>query len=88
MQRVAGEVALDGQRVFHEPRAVEGADASAWRDAGSDHFAAARLAGHEVRLDQAGRDAQVGLDEAPVDPDRRAARRVTPSSTWSASLRA
>ena len=44
-------------------------------DAGGHHLAAARPAGHEVRLDQAGGDAEVGFDETAVDPDRRPARR-------------
>jgi hypothetical protein len=36
--------------------------------------AATRIARHEVRLDQAGCDAQVGFDEAPVELHRRGAR--------------
>ena len=43
-------------------------------DAGGDHLAPARPARHEMRLDQAGDDAQVRVDEAPVDLDRSAAR--------------
>ena len=35
-----------------------------------------REAGHQVRLDQAGGDLQIGLDVARVDPDRHAARAV------------
>ena len=59
------------------------------RDAGRHHLAAARPAGHEMRLDQAGGDAQVGLDEAAVELHRRAARRAcAPRSTCAASLRA
>ena len=44
---------------------------SAWATPGRDHLAPAGPAGHEMRLHQAGRDAQVGLDEAPVEPHRR-----------------
>ena len=72
VQRVAGEVALDRRRVLHEARAVERADRVLVRDAGRDHLAPARVAGHEVRLDEAGGDAQVRLDEAAVELDRRA----------------
>ncbi len=74
VQRIAGEVALDRQRILHEPRRVKGAYGRVMGDAGSHHLASARPAGHEMRLDQAGRDTQVGLDEAPVDADRRRAR--------------
>ena len=41
-------------------------------DAGRDHLAPARPAGHEVRLHQAGGDAEIGLDETPVEPYHRA----------------
>ena len=44
------------------------------RDAGADQLAPAGEAGHQVRLDQAGRDLQIGPDVARVDPDRHAAR--------------
>ena len=67
VQRIADEIALDGERVFHEAGGVEGADRLVAGDAGRDDLAAARPAGHEMRLDQAGGDAQIGLDEAPVD---------------------
>ena len=75
VQRIADEVALHGERIFHEARGMEGADCRVAGDAGRHHFAAAGPAGHEVRLDEAGGDAQIGLDEDPVDADRRAARR-------------
>ena len=74
MQRIADEIALDRERVFHEARGMEGADRLVAGDARRHHLAAARPAGHEMRLDQAGGDAQVRLDEAAVEPDRRAAR--------------
>ena len=63
VQRVADQVALDGERVFHEAGGMEGADRCVAGDAGRDHLAAAGPAGHEVRLDQAGGDAQIGLDK-------------------------
>jgi hypothetical protein len=43
-------------------------------DAGREDLAAAGVAGHEVRLDQARQDPHVGLDEGPVEGDRRARR--------------
>ena len=72
MQRIAGEVALDRRRVFHEARAVEGADRVRVRDARRDDLPAARVAGHEMRLDEPGGDADVRFDEAPVELHRRA----------------
>ena len=39
------------------------------REAGADGLAAARVAGHQVRLDQPGGDAQVRLQPAPVEQD-------------------
>ena len=74
MQRVADQIALDRQRVFHEAGGMEGADRLVTGDARSHHLAATRPAGHEMRLDKAGGDAEIRLDEAAVDPDRRAAR--------------
>ena len=41
-------------------------------DARRDDLAPARPAGHEMRLDQAGGDAQIRLDEPAVELDRRA----------------
>ena len=72
VQRIAGEIALDRRRVFHEARAVKRADRVRVRDARRDDLPAARVAGHEMRLDEPGRDAHVRLDEAPVELDRRA----------------
>jgi hypothetical protein len=74
VQRIADEVALDRERILHEARGVEGADGLVHARRRARHLAAARPAGHEVRLDEAGRDAQLGLDEAAVDLHRRAAR--------------
>ena len=67
MQRVADEVALHRERVLHEAGGVEGPDRLVMRNAGSDDLAAARPAGHEMRLDQPGRDAQLRLDKAAID---------------------
>ena len=63
VQRIADQVALDGERILHEARGMEGADGRVAGDAGRHHLAAAGPAGHEMRLDQAGGDAQIGLDE-------------------------
>ena len=57
-------------------RVVEGADGLGVGDAGRDHLAPARPAGHEVRLDQAGGDPQLRLHQAAVEPDDGAARRA------------
>ena len=54
-------------------RAVEGGDGLGVGDARRDHLAPARPASHEVRLHQAGRDAEFGIDEASVQPHHRAA---------------
>ena len=64
VQRIADQVALNGERIFHEARGMEGADGFVAGDAGRDDLAAAGPAGHEMRLDEAGGDAQIGLDEA------------------------
>ena len=78
VQRIADEIALHRERILHEAGGVEGADRFVMRHARRDHLAAAGPAGHEVRLDQAGGDAQLRLHEAAVEPDRRAARRGAP----------
>ena len=74
VQRIADQIALDRERVLHEAGGMEGADGLVTGDARRHHLAAPRPAGHEMRLDKAGGDAQIRLDEAAVDPDRRAAR--------------
>jgi hypothetical protein len=51
-------------------------DAQVTGDAGQDTLGAAREAGEEVRLDEAGRDPQAGLDVVPVEPNLGAARCV------------
>ena len=53
---------------------VEGGDGLGMGDAGGDHLPPAGPAGHEVRLDQAGRDLELGLDQAAVEADHGAAR--------------
>ena len=72
VQRVAGEVALDCERVLHEARAVERANRVGVRDSRCDDLPATGVAGHEMRLDQSGRDAQVRLDKSAVQLHRRA----------------
>ncbi len=72
VQRVAREVALDRRRVLHEARAVKGADGVGVGDSRCDDLPAARVAGHEMRLDEPGGDPQLGLDEAAIELDRRA----------------
>ena len=72
VQRIAGEVALDRRRVFHEAGAVKRPDRVRVRDARRDDLPASRVAGHEMRLDEPGGDAHFRLDEAPVELHRRA----------------
>jgi hypothetical protein len=72
VQRIAAEIALDRRRVFHEPRGMERADRVRVRNARRDDFAAARIARHEMRLDETRGNAQIGVDEAAVELDRRA----------------
>ena len=73
VERIPGEVARTRKRVLHEPRVVEGADGVRVGNAGRDHFASAGIAGHEVGLDEAGGDLQVGLEETAVEFHRCAA---------------
>ena len=75
VKRIADQVALNGERIFHETRGMEGADGFVVGDAGRDDLATAGPAGHEMRLDQAGGDAQIRFDEAAIELDRRSARR-------------
>ena len=65
-QGVARQVALHRRRVFQEAGAVERPDGVLMGDPGRDHLAAPGVAGHDVRLHQAGRNAQVGFDEASI----------------------
>ena len=78
VQRIADKVALHRKRILHKAGRVEGTDRFVMRHARCDHLPAAGPAGHEVRLDQTGGDAQLRLHETAVDPDRRAARRGAP----------
>ncbi len=75
VKRIADQIALNGERIFHETRGMEGADGLVMGDARRDDLAPAGPAGHEMRLDQAGGDPQIRLDETAVELDRRAARR-------------
>ena len=72
MQRVVLDGALDGARVAHEFRTVQHLDGFLRGQTGGDQFPAARVAEHEVRLDEAERDVEIGRDEAFVDVHRRA----------------
>ncbi len=75
VERIADQIALNGEGILHEARGMEGADRLVVGDAGRNDLAAAGPPGHEVRLDQTGRDAQIRVDEAAVELDRRPARR-------------
>ena len=75
VQRIAVEIAARRQRILHEARGMEGADRRVMRDAGRHDLAAAGPAGHEMRLDETGGDADVGLHEPAVDADGNATRR-------------
>ena len=75
VKRIADQIALNRERIFHEARGMEGANGFVVGDARRDDLAAAGPAGHEMRLDQAGGDAQIRFDEAAVELDRRSARR-------------
>ena len=78
VQRIAGEIARHGRRVLHEGGGVERPDRIGVGNAGRDDLAPAGVAGHEVRLDQAGGDPHLRLDEAPVELHRHAAPRGPP----------
>ena len=75
VQGVADKHAVLRPRVGHEARAMEGRDGVLVRDARRDHLAPAGVARHEVWLDQAGGDLQLGLEEAAVELHRGAGGR-------------
>ena len=81
MERISLQIARTGERVLHEPGAVEGADGVGVGDSRRNHLAPARIAGHEMGFDQTGGDLEIGLEKKTVEFDRRAARRVRPRST-------
>ena len=64
VDRVAVEEAAVGLGMLEELRAVPDLHGFERGDAGADQLAAAGIAGHQVRLDQAGGDLEVGLDVA------------------------
>jgi len=66
VQSIADEVALDGKGILHESRGMEGADRLMMSNARHHDFPAAGPTGHEVRLNQARRDFEVGFDEEPI----------------------
>ena len=73
VKRVAVEVAVDRSGVRHESGAVKRRNRLRVSQPGSDDLPAARVTGHEVRLDQSCRDPQVRFDEPAVNPHNRAA---------------
>ena len=73
VQRVPLHLALGGHRLAHEARRMDDLDGLLRGQAGRDEFAAAGKAEHDVLLDESEGDMQVGLDEAPIYIDRRAA---------------
>ena len=75
VKRIANQIALNGERIFHETRGMEGADGLVMGDARCDDLAAAGPASHEMRFDQAGSDTQIRLDETAVEFSRRSPRR-------------
>ena len=75
VHRVALEDAAVGLGVLEELGAVPDLDRLQRGHARADQLAAAGIAGHQVRLDQAGGDLQVGPDVAAVDPAGHPARR-------------
>ena len=68
VDRVAVEDAAVGLGVLEKLRAVPDLDGFERGDSRADQLAAAGIAGHQVRLDQAGGDLQVGPNVAGVDP--------------------
>src|SRR5262249_5662909 len=76
VNRVALDEAAVGPGVLQETRPVPDFHRLKRNDTGTDDLAAATVAGHQVRLDQAGGDLQVGAEVAAVEPDRHAVGRL------------
>src|SRR5262249_36497002 len=76
VDRVALDEAAIGLGVLQETRPVPDLYRLQGGDAGADDLAAAAVARHQVRLDQPGRDLQVGAEVAAVEPDRHAVGRL------------
>src|SRR5262249_51445968 len=74
VDRVAFEEAAIGLRMLQKARPVPDLDGFQRGDTRADHLATARIAGHQVRLNESGRDFQVRLDVAAIDPGRDAVR--------------
>ena len=73
MQRVVGNRSFDGQRLPHELGGVDDLDCFLRRQAWSDQLAAAGETKHQVLLDKAEGDVQLGRHEAFVNVDGDAA---------------
>ncbi len=67
MQRVVLDGALHGARVPHELGTVQHLDGFLSGQSGSNQFPAARVAEHEMRLDETKRDVEFGRGEAFID---------------------
>jgi hypothetical protein len=79
-QLLMERVALDDagpERRFEHCRAVQAAHGVDPRAARCHRFPSAREARHEVRLDQAGHDAEVGAEQPAIDPQLGAAAGAT-----------
>ena len=73
VERIAGDGALGGQRFAHEARRVDDFDGFLGGEARDYEFAPSGKAEHQVLLDEAERDVQIGCHESLVDVDRRSA---------------
>lgn len=74
VERVVVDGAFDGLGLTHEFRAVEHLDGFLRGESGSDEFAAAGKAEHEMRFDEAESNAEIGGNEALIDVDRGSGR--------------
>lgn len=73
VNRIALQATVAGVGVLQEVGPVPNPHGIERRQSGTDQFASAGEAGHEMGLDQPGGDLQIGIDVAGVDPNRRAA---------------
>ena len=88
VDRVAVEDAAVGLGMLEQLGAVPALDRLERGHAGTDQLAAAGVAGHQVRLDQAGGDLQVGLDVAACRSSRESrARSCRPACALRAGCR-
>ena len=72
VDRVAVEDAAIRLRVLQKARAVPDLDGFEGGDSRADDLTATGVASHEVRLDQAGRDLEIGTEITAVEPNRHA----------------